>query len=376
MRRNSYYWLFPLYLFMLVFILYMNGVFTGEIGSVSNFILNMVFFLIIGILMLISSVLFHRVNQASAALTRVAESMNTKHQTTAENLWKLYKAEDNVFGDAVLDEQFLKYQRRVAAYTTKKGRVTTACDIDEYINEDLLDRIAGNHYNSMVSGTMSGLGILGTFLGLTLGMLSFSGDDIFTISDNIAPLLSGMKVAFHTSVYGIFFSLVFNFVYRGVMADAYARLTAFQETFRECTEPLVSRADDNMNALLVYQANMAGSMKTLTELLQGREAGQLAGMEQIVQQFVNRMSEELGSGFDSLGRSLKTACNAQETYAQNFERLEESTRALLNASRTLQENLKLSLERQQHTEEKLNRACDNLANELYTMQQMRDDYEA
>lgn len=44
MRRNSYYWLFPLYLFMLVFILYMNGVFTGEIDSVSNFILNMVFF--------------------------------------------------------------------------------------------------------------------------------------------------------------------------------------------------------------------------------------------------------------------------------------------------------------------------------------------
>lgn len=194
-----------------------------------------------------------------------------KHQTTAENLWKLYKAEDNVFGDAVLDEQFLKYQRRVAAHTTKKGRVTTACDIEEYINEDLLDRIAGNHYNSMVSGTMSGLGILGTFLGLTLGMLSFSGDDIFTISDNIAPLLAGMKVAFHTSVYGIFFSLVFNFVYRGVMADAYARLTAFQETFRECAEPLVSRADDNMSALLVYQANMAGSMKTLTELVQGRK---------------------------------------------------------------------------------------------------------
>ena len=82
--------------------------------------------------------------------------------------------------------------------------------MEEYINEDLLDQIAGTHYNSVVSGTMSGLGILGTFLGLTLGMLSFTGNDIFTISDNIAPLLSGMKVAFHTYVYGIFFSLVFN----------------------------------------------------------------------------------------------------------------------------------------------------------------------
>ena len=47
----------------------------------------------------------------------------------------------------------------------------------------------------------------------------FQGEDIYTISDNVGPLLSGMKVAFHTSVYGILFSLIFNFVYRSIMAD-------------------------------------------------------------------------------------------------------------------------------------------------------------
>ena len=122
---------------------------------------------------------------------------------------------------------------------------------------------------------MSGLGILGTFLGLTLGMLSFTGNDIFTISDNIAPLLSGMKVAFHTSVYGIFFSLVFNFVYRGIMADAYTRLTTFLETFHECTEPPVSQVDENMNAMLIYQANMANSMKSIMELMKCNEESQI-----------------------------------------------------------------------------------------------------
>ena len=79
---------------------------------------------------------------------------------------------------------------------------------DEYINEDLLDRVGMNYFNSGISGTLTGLGILGTFLGLSMGLSSFSGENIYTISDNVGPLLSGMKVAFHTSVYGIFFSII------------------------------------------------------------------------------------------------------------------------------------------------------------------------
>lgn len=375
MKRKSYYFLFVLYILMLGFILYINGVFTGEIGSISNFAINLTFFILIGILMIISAVFFNRLNRAGDALERVAKSMSTQYEVSSANLWSQYKEKENVFEDSVLDTQFAKYQRRIKAHTTKKGTVTSACSVEEYINEDLLDQIAGTHYNSVVSGTMSGLGILGTFLGLTLGMLSFTGNDIFTISDNIAPLLSGMKVAFHTSVYGIFFSLVFNFVYRGIMADAYTRLTTFLETFHECTEPPVSQVDENMNAMLIYQANMANSMKSIMELMKCNEESQIKGLDKIVQQFINQLSESLGTEFDSLGRNLKDACEAQSTYAHNFQRLEESTRLLLDASRAMQDSMQLSLERQQHAEEKLNRACENLGNELYTFHQMRDLYE-
>ena len=375
MKRKSYYFLFVLYILMLGFILYINGVFTGEIGSISNFAINLTFFILIGILMIISAVFFNRLNQAGDALERVAKSMSTQYEVSSANLWSQYKEKENVFEDSVLDTQFAKYQRRIKAHTTKKGTVTSACSVEEYINEDLLDQIAGTHYNSVVSGTMSGLGILGTFLGLTLGMLSFTGNDIFTISDNIAPLLSGMKVAFHTSVYGIFFSLVFNFVYRGIMADAYTRLTTFLETFHECTEPPVSQVDENMNAMLIYQANMANSMKSIMELMKCNEESQIKGLDKIVQQFMNQLSEYHGTDFYSLGRTQKDACEAHSTYARNFQRLEESTRLLLDASRAMQDSMQLSLERQQHVEEKLNRACENLGNELYTFHQMRDLYE-
>ena len=155
MKRKSYYFLFVLYILMLGFILYINGVFTGEIGSISNFAINLTFFILIGILMIISAAFFSRLNRAGDALERVAKSMSTQYEVSSANLWSQYKEKENVFEDSVLDAQFAKYQRRIKAHTTKKGMVTSACSVEEYINEDLLDQIAGTHYNSVVSGTMS-----------------------------------------------------------------------------------------------------------------------------------------------------------------------------------------------------------------------------
>ena len=187
--------------------------------------------------------------------------------------------------------------------------------------------------------------------------------------------MDGMKVAFHTSVYGIFFSLVFNFVYRGLMADAYQKLSVFLETFHECVEPSVSTVDENTSAMLIYQANMANSMKTIMELMKGQAAEQTKGLSQIVQQFVNQMSETMGSNMEQLGTNLKEACEAQATYARNFQRLEESTKLLLEASRSMHDTINISLERQEEAAKKLSETCDNISNELYTFHQMRNLYE-
>lgn len=375
MKNKSYYFLFVLYIMMFGFILFINGVFTGQVTSRSNLVINIAFLVLIGILMLIAAVHFARLNRVTGALLSAADSMQQAYEDDKKNLWDKYKDRKDTFRNDLLNEQFAKYQRRIAAHTTAKGSVISACPVEDYINEDFIDQISCAHFNGAVSGTMSGLGILGTFLGLTLGMIHFTGNDIFTISDNIGPLLDGMKVAFHTSVYGIFFSLVFNFVYRGLMADAYQKLSVFLETFHECAEPSVSTVDENTSAMLIYQANMANSMKTIMELMKGQTVEQTKGLSQIVQQFVNQMSETMGSDMEQLGTNLKEACEAQATYARNFQRLEESTKLLLEASRSMHDTVNESLKRQEEMAEKLSETCDNISNELYTFHQMRDLYE-
>ena len=65
------------------------------------------------------------------------------------------------------------------------------------------------------SGTLVGLGLLGTFLGLTLGIQGFDSSNSENIQSSIQSLLDGMGTAFLTSLLGMFFSLVYTFIEKG-----------------------------------------------------------------------------------------------------------------------------------------------------------------
>lgn len=385
MKNKLYYILFLLYVLMVVFILYINGAFTGEVTSLSNLMINMSFLAVIGIMFVISAVSFNRLNQLTDALDRACDEMEKERQEKGTNLWEFYRTRKKIFGNDILDEAFRRYQKKMSGYQTKKG-LTAVCDLDEFINTDLMDKVAMSHYNSAVSGTMTGLGILGTFLGLAMGLASFNGDDIYTISDNVGPLLEGMKVAFHTSVYGIFFSLVFNFVYRSIMADAYDMLDEYLDLYREYVSPQMVSSDENTKAMLIYQANMANSMKTMVDLLKGNAMEQTQGVERIVNQFMSQMSQTLGTEFEKMGRVLNYACKMQEQCSKDYRSMEETTRELQAINRSMQRSLEQLVERQEaivqdlkKQEEQISRTCttlnEELSNQLYTYNQMREMYE-
>ena len=385
MRNKLYVVLFPLYVLVFGFILYINGVFSGTVTSPSNLIINVGFLIVIGILFVISASCFIRLNRCSDALVDAADRLWKEQKENDGSLWELYADRKDVFRNSVLDEAFKRFQKRMARCRTKTG-YSDPCDLEEYINEDLLDRVASTHYNSAIAGTLTGLGILGTFLGLSMGLASFNGNDIYTISDNVGPLLDGMKVAFHTSVYGIFFSLVFNFIYRSIMADAYEKLAEFTELFREYAAPGVNRADENGRAMLIYQANMANSMKAIQELLRGNAAEQVKGVDAIVKRFVGQMSQTLGTDFEMLGRSLNYAGTSQEQSARAYREMETAARQLQKANRATLRSLEQLLRRQEELGKKLEEQGekldemsdflnDEITSQLYTFNQMRETYE-
>ena len=384
MKSKLYYVLYFLYAIVVAFVLYLNGVFTGEWSSLTNLVINVVFLVIIGIIFIISSVSFGRLNRITYELEDVAIRLQKEYKEAGgKNLWANYKDNGKAFEEKKLQDAFNRYRLRVKK--TRRG-ADASCDLGEYINEDLLDRAGMNFFNSGVSGTLTGLGILGTFLGLSMGLGAFSGDDIFTISDNVGSLLSGMKVAFHTSVYGILFSLVFNVAYRGIMADAYETLNEFLTVFRQTAQPVGLKDDENAATMLVYQAGMANSLKQMLELLKGNAMEQTAGVERIVNQFTTQMQSALDTDFKKLGSALKNAGESQTANAVNAAEMVEAVTALVEVNRNVQEALVRVMERQeafagQLEEQKkmLADTCsdmsDEISSQIYTFEQMRNLYE-
>lgn len=80
-----------------------------------------------------------------------------------------------------------------------------------------------------IPNLLVGLGILGTFIGLTLGIAEFDSNSIETIKESIEKLLSGIGTAFLTSVWGMSCSILFSLFekYQFKQIDKYCSDFAF-----------------------------------------------------------------------------------------------------------------------------------------------------
>jgi ABC-type transporter Mla subunit MlaD len=67
-------------------------------------------------------------------------------------------------------------------------------------------------YWKAVPNLLVGIGILGTFVGLTVGISGFETESVNTVRTSIEKLLSGMATAFVSSIVGMAFSIAFNIV--------------------------------------------------------------------------------------------------------------------------------------------------------------------
>lgn len=386
MRSKVHYLLIPVYALTFIFILIINGAFSGNVALSVNLMINVGFLVVMGILLTVSFASFVRLNHCTEELLFQARNLQKEHEALEEKgLCLEYLSRQDIFVDKDLKDGFAKYQLRMKKSYTRQG-FKNICDIDEYINENLIDRIGKNFFNSNMPGTLTGLGILGTFLGLSMGLSAFSGEDILTISDSMGPLLEGMKVAFHTSVYGIFFSLVFSFIYKATMTNAYTAMEKFQNAFRQYVVPDRTGEEENASAMIIYQANISNMMKQMLELLKSDAKEQTKAVERITDRFMDRMTETMGEDFHKLGNSLKNASDAQMVSTRSNKELIKAVEMLVLANRDLQEKMNEMMEKQEHfseelklQKEELETACDQMSDEiskqLYAFDKMRSLYE-
>ena len=97
-----------------------------------------------------------------------------------------------------------------------------------------------NYKNEIVS-----LGVLGTFIGIAMGLYHF---DVTNIKDSMPYLLNGLKTAFITSGVGIFFSVIIS-IYKPVQSKKSETLNVLEMVVKEFNKNLTTQFGDNFKQL-------------------------------------------------------------------------------------------------------------------------------
>lgn len=145
-----------------------------------------------------------------------------------DNVWLLMKEEDRLFSYDVLNKQFSVYKEK--AYKLSKEN-EVICDIEEYINEDVIAVSACRGFTVQIANTLIGLGVLGTLLGILLGLGKLSLTSIDSVAGSIKVFLVGIRLAFYTSICGVILSTVFNLIYQTIWEIMTKEMSAFFQDF-------------------------------------------------------------------------------------------------------------------------------------------------
>ncbi|MGB3252496.1 type II Zorya anti-phage system protein ZorA2 [Buttiauxella gaviniae] len=202
---------------------------------------------------------------------------------------------------------------------------------------------------------MGALGILGTFIGIIIGLLNFNTESIDT---SIPVLLGGLKTAFITSIVGMFFAIAFNALDAFFFANKRNKSAVNEPELitpdhihhelkeqNQFLEKLVSGMSGSEEGSLVAQIKLLRNeindtsrtqlshhnefSNKLWEQLQqfadlmakGATEQIIDALRQVIIDFNNNLTEQFGENFKALDASVKKLVDWQENYKTQVEQM-------------------------------------------------------
>lgn len=189
-------------------------------------------------------------------------------------------------------------------------------------------------------------GIFGTFLGVSYALFSFSPDSE-QISKSIPSLISGLRSAFITSVFGL-------------MSNIYLRLTEKNEVSTDNVgEELINSlktlnnaiSDDNESSLisqlkLLRQENKDGIYKLnnsfddfAEKMVEDNSKSLIEALEKVITDFNTKISEQLGDNFKKFNESLSIMLDWHKEYKEQVVNLVTDYKKFRNSTESIDKTL-------------------------------------
>lgn len=232
-----------------------------------------------------------------------------------------------------------------------KGKVYSTIGANYLFNEvNLIYSCINIQIYKAVPSILTGLGILGTFLGLILGLsqIDLATSDINVLKNGIKGLLSGASMAFSTSLVGISLSILFLFIKRSIMSSLSKKIIKLQSTIDnlfiyKSPESILYDIFDNIkeqtDELKKFNTELAISIaNALDEKL-------ASSLTPTFEKLLNAIKELTKTGVSQLSKSITEEARTEI----------ENLKVVLNsAAITLEETINNSQKNQQQTTEIFN----------------------
>lgn len=104
-----------------------------------------------------------------------------------------------------MDQLFREYRVKVKQQR-QNGQIVS--DLEDILNEDVLALYSWQGVVAQIPGTLTGLGILGTFIGLLRGLRNINFVTVEAALSSVQSILTGIDTAFYTSIAGVILSIL------------------------------------------------------------------------------------------------------------------------------------------------------------------------
>lgn len=224
---------------------------------------------------------------------------------------------------------------------------------------------------SLCSGIATSLGVLGTFIGIAIGL---AGLDVNDLTNSIPQLLKGMKFAFVTSIAGMFVSIIIKIWYTYIDSknDKEENIDDIVELFNN-----MSREIKKLNETLIYnqkqtseifsnlderfddnQKSLKGELESLNSNLSQKQdilinefkvfgermahnntEALIDALNGVIKDFNNKISEQFGENFKELNIAVTKLLDWQENYKDTIESTQNQLRTTTESIKSIDNSL-------------------------------------
>ena len=191
-------------------------------------------------------------------------------------------------------------------------------DSHHFFNNATLARgITESRMLAAVPGFLTAVGVIGTFVGLQIGLSHLNIGNTVPVSEmktGLAGVISGAQIAFMTSVWGVSLSVLFNFIEKWLESIARRRIHKLQTRIdnlflRISAEFQLQRIADNSHESRESLQGLAEKIgekmqESLLEATAGIKEGLESSLEKIMAPAINKLVDETADGNQKALESL------------------------------------------------------------------------